>query len=97
VKLKNLNALHLTRLYRQRLDSGLSGSTVQKIHHVLHKGLGQAVRWHLIPRNPADDVKAPTPAAKDPPPLPRLRLRRGVVLAPDGPVDPRASLHTLPD
>jgi integrase len=69
VKLKNLNALHLTRLYRQRLDSGLSGSMVQKIHHVLHKGLGQAVRWHLIPRNPADDVKAPTPAAKEMHPL----------------------------
>ena len=69
VKLKNLNALHLTRLYRQRLDSGLSGSTVQKIHHVLHKGLGQAVRWHLIPRNPADDVKAPTPTPKEMHPL----------------------------
>jgi integrase len=69
VKLKNLNALHLTRLYRQRLDSGLSGSTVQKIHHVLHKGLRQAVRWNLIPRNPADDVKAPTPTPKEMHPL----------------------------
>src|SRR5215213_9578049 len=39
VKLKNVNALHLQSLYRERLDSGLSGSTVQKIHHVLHKGL----------------------------------------------------------
>jgi integrase len=30
VKLKNLNALHLQGLYRDRLDSGLSGFTVQK-------------------------------------------------------------------
>ncbi len=44
LKLKNLNALHLQGLYRDRLDSGLSGSTVQKIHHVLHKALAQAVR-----------------------------------------------------
>ncbi len=44
LKLKNMNALHLQGLYRDRLDSGLSGSTVQKIHHVLHKALAQAVR-----------------------------------------------------
>ena len=50
VKLKNVNALHLQSLYRERLDSGLSGSTVQKIHHVLHKALTQAMRWDLIPR-----------------------------------------------
>ncbi len=37
LKLKNLSALHLQGLYRECLDSGLSGSTVQKIHHVLHK------------------------------------------------------------
>ena len=49
IKLKNVSALHLQGLYRERLDSGLSGSTVQKIHHVLHKALSQAVRWDLIP------------------------------------------------
>jgi integrase len=75
VKLKNLSALHLTRLYRERLDSGLSGSTVQKIHHVLHKGLAQAVRWALIPRSPADDVKAPTPASKEMHSLSALQAR----------------------
>jgi hypothetical protein len=37
LRLKTLNALHLQGLYRERLDSGLSGSTVQKVHHVLHK------------------------------------------------------------
>ena len=30
LKLANLNAMHLQRLYRDRLDSGLSGSTVQR-------------------------------------------------------------------
>jgi integrase len=69
VKLKNVSALHLQGLYRERLDSGLSASTVQKIHHVLHKGLRQAVRWNLVPRNPADDVKAPTPMPKEMHPL----------------------------
>src|SRR5215210_7075191 len=69
VKLKNLNALHLQSLYRERLDSGLSGSTVQKMHHVAHKALDQAVKWNLIPRNPADAVKAPTPTPKEMHPL----------------------------
>lgn len=69
VKLKNLNALHIQGLYRDRLDSGLSASTVQKMHHVLHKALTQAVRWDLIARNPADNVKAPTPTRKEMHPL----------------------------
>jgi integrase len=76
LKLKNLNAMHLQGLYRERLDFGLSGSTVQKIHHVLHKGLRQAVRWNLIPRNPADDVKAPTPTSKEMHPLSAEEARR---------------------
>jgi len=76
VKLKNVNALHLQSLYRERLDSGLSGSTVQKIHHVLHKALTQAMRWDLIPRNPADSVKAPTPTPKEMHPLSALEARQ---------------------
>jgi integrase len=76
VKLKNLNARLLQSLYRERLDSGLSGSTVQKIHHVLHKALTQAMRWELIPRNPADSVKAPTPTPKEIHPLSALEARQ---------------------
>ena len=69
LKLKNLNALHVQGLYRERLDSGLSGSTVQKVHHVLHKALAQAVKWDLLPRNPTDAVKAPRPTPKEMRPL----------------------------
>jgi integrase len=53
VKLRNLSAMHLQRLYRDKLDAGLSPATVQKMHHVIHKALSQAVRWDLIARNPA--------------------------------------------
>jgi integrase len=76
VKLKNLNAMHLQRLYREKLDDDLSPATVQKIHHVLHKGLEQAMRWDLIPRNPADSVKAPTPAPKEMRPLSASEARK---------------------
>ncbi len=76
IKLKNLGAMHLQSLYRDRLDSGLSPSTVQKMHHVLHKALSRAVRWDLIPRNPADSVKAPTPTPKEMHPLSAEEARR---------------------
>ena len=76
LKLTNLNALHLQGLYRDRLDSGLSGSTVQKMHHVLHKALAQAVRSNLIPRNPAASVKAPTPTPKEMHPLSASEARK---------------------
>jgi len=76
LKLTNLNALHLQGFYRDRLDSDLSGSTVQKIHHVLHKALAQAVKWYLIPRSPADSVKAPTPTPKAMHPLSAAEARK---------------------
>jgi integrase len=76
LKLRNVNALHLQGLYRERMDSGLSGSTVQKIHHALHKALSQAVRWNLIPRNPADAVKAPVASTKEMHPLSADEARR---------------------
>src|SRR5829696_127501 len=76
VKLKNLTAMHLQRLYREKRDAGLSASTVQKIHHVLHKALAQAVRWDLIARNPTDNVKAPTPTPKEMHPLSAHEARK---------------------
>jgi integrase len=55
---------------------GLSASTVQKIHHILHKALSQAVKWDLIPRNPADAVTAPRPATEEMRPLSVEETRR---------------------
>src|SRR5215218_2032631 len=76
VKLKNLTAMHLQRLYREKRDAELSASTVQKIHHILHKALAQAARWDLIARNPGDNVKAPTPTPKEMHPLSASEARK---------------------
>src|SRR5215208_132404 len=76
VKLRNLSAMHLQRLYRDKLDAGLSPATIQKMHHVIHKALSQAVRWDLIARNPADAVKAPSPATEEMRPLSADEARR---------------------
>src|SRR3712207_3778489 len=83
-KLARLTALDVQGLYRDRLDSGLSPSTVNKIHTVLHKALSQAVRWDLIPRNPTDAVKAPRPVTKEMHPLSAEEARRLLKAAKDG-------------
>jgi integrase len=61
LKLKKLNSAHVQSFYRDRLDAGLSASTVHKMHDILRRGLAQAVKWHLLPRNVADVVKPPRP------------------------------------
>src|ERR687893_812004 len=58
-KLKTLNAADVQRFYRAKLDSGLSSATVHKLHIILHKAIGQARRWGLVPRNVANDVDLP--------------------------------------
>src|SRR5919107_3564182 len=69
VKLSKLTPAHVQGLYRDKLDSGLSPATVQKIHTVLHKALAQALKWNMIPRNVADAVTAPRPPPEEMRPL----------------------------
>jgi integrase len=76
LKLKALTPAHVQGFYRDRLDSGLSPATVQKIHVVLHKALSQAARWNLVPRNATEAVKAPRPAPKEMHPLSPDEARR---------------------
>ena len=65
LKLKKLNSAHVQGFYRDRLDAGLSASTVHKMHDILRRALAQAAKWHLVPRNVADTVKPPRPAPKE--------------------------------
>jgi integrase len=58
-RLRQLQPADLQRLYQDRLDAGLSPTTVRHIHAVLSRALGQATQWNLIARNPASLVKAP--------------------------------------
>jgi integrase len=65
IKLSKLTPAHVQGFYRDRLDSELASASVHKCHTVLHKALGQAVKWHLIPRNVCDAVKAPRPTPQE--------------------------------
>jgi integrase len=41
------------------LDGGLAPKTVRNVHVMLRSALNDAVRWNLLPRNPAADARPP--------------------------------------
>ncbi len=59
VQLSKLSSLDVQNLYANRLAAGLSPTTVNLIHNVLHRALKQAVRWGLLLRNPTEMVDSP--------------------------------------
>lgn len=68
VRLSKLSPQHLQKLYREKQEAGLT-RTVRLCHAVLHRALGQAAKWGLVPRNVADLVDAPKVPKKEFTPL----------------------------
>lgn len=62
-----LNQMYADLLDCGRLDGhgGLSPKSVRNIHIVAHKALGDAVRWDLLARNPADLADPPRVARRE--------------------------------
>jgi integrase len=65
IALARLTPAHLQRLYAQKLEAGLSPTTVAHLHAVLHRALAQAERWGLVARNVAALVTPPRPARRE--------------------------------
>jgi len=59
IKLSRLTPAHLQALYAAKLREGMKPASVRQIHAILHKALEQAVRFNLIPANPASKVDPP--------------------------------------
>jgi integrase len=76
VRLRALKSRDVCRLYRKKLDAGLSPRTVQIIHTVLRKALQQAVRDDVLPRNICDAVTAPRQTKKEMQPLTSEQAKR---------------------
>jgi len=47
------------------VNTALSPTTVRRVHATLHRALRDAVRSHLLPLNPADDVEMPKATMQD--------------------------------
>jgi integrase len=58
-KVANLSAADVDRLISQKLDSGLSVSTVQRIRFVFAQAIDQGIRWGSVTRNVARLSRAP--------------------------------------
>ena len=57
--LAKLEPRHLQRLYADKLEEGLSPTSVHHLHAIIHRALGRAARWGVVPRNVAGLVDAP--------------------------------------
>jgi integrase len=90
--LPKLTPQHLSALYGAKLAEGLSPRTVQFLHAVLHAALRQALHRGLIPRNPADAVRAPRPQRHQIHPLDPVQTRALLTAAQ---ADPLQALYVL--
>ena len=57
--LQKLSAQHLQAFYAKKAEEGLSATTINHFHNVLHKALDTAVKWNLVTRNVCDLVSPP--------------------------------------
>lgn len=71
---------HLVRLYQKKQEEGMT-LTVVFVHALLHKGLGQAVKWVLVPRNVAALLDPPKVPAKEFRPLDASEAMRLLAVA----------------
>jgi len=83
VPLSKLGAADLDRFYRRLAERGgragrpLSASTIRRTHGILHRALGQGVRWGWLGQNPASSAsppRVPTPDIRPPSPGQLARL-----------------------
>jgi integrase len=58
-RLQKLTPQHVQGFYTRKLREGLSSTTVNGLHAMLHKALDDAVRYNLIARNVCDAVSPP--------------------------------------
>jgi integrase len=61
IRLTALTPQRVQAFYAERQKQGLSPTTVNHIHNLLHRALEQGVRWGMVPRNVTDLVDPPAP------------------------------------
>ena len=62
LRIDKITGRHLDAFYGNLHRKGLASSTVHQHHSVIHASLGRAVKWGLLPSNPADRATPPRPA-----------------------------------
>lgn len=65
IKLTDLRALHIQKLYGQMQEKGLSARIVRYTHSVLRSALQHALKVNMLPRNEAQFVQLPKQIRKE--------------------------------
>jgi integrase len=65
IQVSKLSPFDVQRLYANRLASGLSPTTVNLLHGILHKALKQGIRLRFLTRNVTEAVDAPKEATPE--------------------------------
>lgn len=66
IKLCDIRSIDIQKVYGDMLgEKELSARTVRMTHAVLSSAMKQAVRWHMLPRNPCEFVDLPRMARKE--------------------------------
>lgn len=85
IPLTKLRPLHIQEVYTQVLQKGLSAQTALHCHRVFREALQHALKWQLIPRNPADSVQPPRPQRYEIPALGPDEVKRLLAVADETP------------
>ncbi len=87
VKMQQLNPQHIKGLYARKLKEGLSPTTVNTLHMMLHKAFDDAVKWSIVSRNVCDMVDVPQRAHHEMKPLTVEEARHLLETAKDHPLE----------
>lgn len=74
--LQKLTGQHLQQLYTEKLESGLSSTTVSAIHSMLHTALDDAIKLGILTRNVCEAVSPPRKVHKEMKPLTPEQVRQ---------------------
>ena len=83
IRLARLQPSHLQTLYHERIESGLSPTTVRHVHKVLHLMLERAVRWGSVVRNVAHLTDPPRAVRRELPMITAEQAGRLLTVAQD--------------
>jgi len=76
LSLQKLTGQHLQRLYTEKLESGLSSTTVSAIHSMLHTAMDDAIKLGILTRNVCEAVSPPRKVHKEMKPLHPEQVRQ---------------------
>jgi integrase len=84
---RTVHPQHIKGLYARKLKEGLSPTTVNTLHMMLHKAFDDAVKWNVVARNVCDMVDVPQRAHYEIKPLTVEQAKHLLETAKDHPLE----------